>query len=193
MKLLQLQNVLALTIVGALACDSDHGGDVGNGAGAGNGADAGDAGQDPTHLVEIDAQDVTPTGRTGFRPDVVVIRGSLYLAYNDVAGREYRLLRLGEDLQPLNSVTSLFSARAPADHPTDIRVASGANDTFWYGLETVAQPLTNDTCDKRYLNAAIYDTSGATPSPIATEMDLVFGCPPPSSTPSGDYRIPPHR
>ncbi len=45
MKLLQLQNVLAITIVGSLACDSD------------DDADAGDAGQDPTHLVEIDAQD----------------------------------------------------------------------------------------------------------------------------------------
>ena len=132
-------------------------------------------------LVQIDAQNVTPIGRNGFRPDVVTIQDTLYLAYNDAAARGFRLIRLREDLTTVEPVVDLYSARAPIDFPTDIRVAAGAPNTFWSAFETVVPDATSTACDERWVNAAIYDAAGAEPSLSASAVDLITGCPPPNA------------
>ena len=128
--------------------------------------------------VEVKTQRVTPD--FGYRPDVVAIQDTLYFAYNAGPQIGFRLLQLDDNLSARTQAVDLFSARTPIDTPTDIRVAAGASNRFWYGFETVDSNGGSDTaCGGRFLNAAIYDSAGATPSLIASAFDLVIGCPPP--------------
>lgn len=125
--------------------------------------------QRPASLELLSERDVTPTGMTAYRPDVVAVGGELWLAYN-TGERGMQLQRFDLELTPIGQAVDL---QAAAEMPTDIRV--GLSDgRFWYAYETAT--LGAADCLHNFLSVALY-AKAVPPQLDRSAEHIATGCP----------------
>lgn len=125
--------------------------------------------QRPASLELLSQRDVTPAGSPANRPDVTLVGGELWLAYN-TGGRGLRLQRYDTALVAQGAATELVAAQG--ELATDVRVGR-SGELFWYAAETVSMP---DDCSHHFLNAAVYQPT-TPPAQKLAATHLATGCP----------------
>lgn len=111
--------------------------------------------------------DITPSGQSVSRPDVIAIGEELWLAYNSPSGP--MLQRLDAKLNKIDQAITLQSAAK--EFITDIRVDS-ADGQFWMGYESILTP--EIACNEHFLNVASYTSSP--PQVSKSVLHIAKGC-----------------
>ncbi|PIS47313.1 MAG: hypothetical protein COT17_04085 [Elusimicrobia bacterium CG08_land_8_20_14_0_20_51_18] len=113
---------------------------------------------------------LSPEGFQIGRPDAVAVGNRLYLAFNDIKTKKFRLAILDNEggLDLRGGVMALFSGYNAGG--IDIRVAS-QNGKFWYAFEDFKKDLR--PCGDRFVNIAVYETPDKEP---AVRTNISSGC-----------------
>lgn len=125
--------------------------------------------QQPKSLELLSQRDVTPEGQQAHRPDVVAIKGELWLAYvNNSSGS--MLQRFDASLNKIGQAIALQNANEDK-MTTDIRVGN-ANEQFWMAYESILSP--EIACNEHFLNVASY--AGYPPQVSKRVFHIAKGC-----------------
>jgi len=125
--------------------------------------------QQPKSLELLSQKDVTPEDQQAHRPDVLAIKGELWLAYvNNSSGS--MLQRFDASLNKIGQAIALQNANEDK-MTTDIRVGN-ADEEFWMAYESILSP--EIACNEHFLNVASY--AGYPPQVSKKAFHIAKGC-----------------
>lgn len=133
----------------------------------------------------IEEKNISPQGGAYGRVEAIIINNKLFMAFNDREAKNFKLVKMNDDLSHKGSVLDIFSD-APRES-IDIRLASDGKN-LWYAFESMLPNLPEELKCNHFLNIAKYDISKNNPALTNSQTHIVStGCP----TTRGSYENPP--